>query len=252
MSSLRVSAVSLSFVLLACGGSVAFEEDGGGDGGNGGSNATSTSATSTSGPTTGTSGTSTTTGNSTGGTGGSTSVAVSSTGVGSSVTVGPGTGGGSACSALNYAECLGDNGRCVPVFDDYCCPSCFPGGCADCIDFRGVACIDRQTGGGEPPPGPPPQACPTNGCGFVPDWACNGDKPDCSNGCFGNAGCVDKIRCQGDACEVSCEGIAPDACGPVNCNAPPPVCGEGSIAEASAGCWTGFCIPAWVCDFPAP
>lgn len=251
MSTRHVWIPSLAIALLACGGTVVYDEDtsSSGDGGASAQSGTSSSRSSSGsgGASTASNGTGTSAVSSGSAQGGGSSVSGTTGPSSSGVTVGPGSGGGSSCSDLNYAECLGAVDRCVPQFDDLCCSSCFPGECADCIDFQAVGCIDRENGGtgGAPPPG----GCGFPSCGFVPDWACNGDKPDCTNGCFGVPGCVEKQECVGDGCGITCDGVAPDACGPVNCNAAPPECFGGLIPEAAGGCWTGLCIPSWVCQF---
>lgn len=234
----------LSLLVAACGGTVVFEEDGG-DGGGGASGVGVTSVTSGPAAGTGTSGqgggSTTVSGTSVSGSGGasSASVSVGSAGGGSSV----GQGGGSACSGIDvYVDCLAA-GACVPVFDDLCCSSCFPGECADCQDLRFVACTDRL-------PPEPEGACGQGPCGFVPDWTCTTGVPDCSEGCF-EAGCVQKLVCDIDACEVWCDAVRPDACGVVACDAPPPPCAGDQVPEVGGGCWTGACIPAWVCQ-PQP
>lgn len=231
----------LTLLVAACGGTVVFEEDGG-DGGFG-PTVVSVAAV--------TSGPASASGTSSGGGGASSGVSVSAaSGTGpsvSSVNAGGGSsvgqGGGSGCSAIDtYTDCLGA-GPCVPVFDDLCCSSCFPGECADCQDLRFVGCTDRL-------PPEPEGACGAPPCGFVPDWTCTAGTPDCSNGCS-EAGCVQKIACETNACEVWCEGVASDACGVVGCDAPPPLCADDQVPEVASGCWTGACIPAWVCR-PVP
>jgi hypothetical protein len=231
--------------LISCGGTVVFEEDGGGTGGDGGTGNVSSVASSTP----------TVSSTSSAGGGGSTSVttvgpSVVSTGEGAGgpvTTVSSGEGGGapSVCSSFNiYTECL-QHGECVPIFDDRCCSSCFPGECADCIDYQFVGCTERLP----PEPGGP---CGVTPCGFIPDWACSGGAPDCDAGCFALPGCVNKQQCTGDVCEISCGAISPDACGPVDCDAPPPPCFDGEVPEAQNGCWSGACIPAWVCSLTTP
>lgn len=238
--------LSAPLPLGACGGTVVFEEDGG-DGGAGGANPTVTSVNV--GPTVGS------TANAGGGvtTSVSTSGPVGSTGQGGGVVVstsigsgGEGGGAPSVCSSFNiYTECL-QHGECVPIFDDRCCSSCFPGeGCADCIDYQFVGCTERL------PPKPEGQ-CGVAPCGFVPDWACAGGAPDCDRGCFAQPGCVNKQKCRGDVCEISCDAVSSDACGPVECNGVPPPCFDGEVPEASNGCWSGACIPAWVCSLQPP
>jgi hypothetical protein len=236
---------SLAFTLFACGGTVVYDEDTSSSG-DGGASAQSGSTTSRGSAGTGGAPTSTTTGSPTtsvgtsSAQGGGSSVSSTNTGPSSSgVTVGPGSGGGSSCGDLNYAECLGALDRCVPEFDDLCCSSCFPGECADCVDFRAVGCVDRLEG----------SQCGAVSCGFVPDWACNFDKPDCEDGCFGVPGCVEKQECFGDGCSIGCGAIEPDACGDPKCNAIPPECFDGQVPEVSGSCWTGLCIPSWVCQF---
>jgi hypothetical protein len=237
-------ALSAPLPLAACGGTVVFEEDGGGgDGGDGGANPAVTSVSV--GPTVG----------STANAGGGVSTSVGPTTVSSGegggpsavTTVSSGEGGGvpAGCADHNiYAECLAF-GECVPIFDDRCCSSCFPGECADCIDYQFVGCTERL-------PPEPGGRCGVAPCGFIPDWACEGGSPACDGGCFAQAGCVNKQKCSGDVCEISCDAVSPDACGPVDCFSPPPRCFDGEVPEASEGCWSGACIPAWVCSLQSP
>ncbi len=221
-------------LLAACGGTVVFEEDGGDGGGS-----VNVAQATTVGP----------------GQGGGTSFAssgittsVSSGGGGpasSSIVASSSSGGGGDCASRNiYTACLQDS-TCVPIFDDACCSNCFPGeGCADCVDFQFVGCTDRL-------PPEPDGTCGANPCGSIPYWACAGGAPACEDGCFDAAGCVEHVTCGFDSCTVECRAAQLDACGPVNCDAPTPACNEGQVAEASNGCWTGACIPAWVCS-PMP
>lgn len=238
------SLLPLSLLVAACGGTVVFEEDGGDGGG------IASSATLGSGPTSGS--------------GGSSSVVVGSSGQGGGTSVGPsgstaGQGGGTSvgqggspsgqgggggappCSAIDvYTDCLAAIDQCVPVFDDFCCPSCIPGGCADCVDVRFVGCSERL-------PPEPGGGC-TDTCGVTPPWACNGNpRPEACGAACDRPGCIDKIRCDIDACEVWCEPVRPDACSIVVCDAPPPPCAGDQVPEVADGCWTGACIPAWVC-----
>src|SRR5262245_20716527 len=103
-------AIAVGCAWSACGGGVDVETAASttGAGGQGSTSATGANATSTNGAT-GTSGPGGTTGH------------VGSSGTG----VGP-------CANLFEAECLGAFPTCVPVYDDTCCPTCYPGGCADC------------------------------------------------------------------------------------------------------------------------
>lgn len=228
----------LSLLVAACGGTVVFEEDGG-DGGGGGVNPAVVSVTSGPGATGSSSGTGggSSASSSVSGSGSVTNASASAASAGGGTSVGQ--GGSSGCAGVDvYADCLGA-GECVPVFDDLCCSSCFPGECADCQDLRFVGCTDRL-------PPEPEGACGAAPCGFVPDWTCTSGVPDCSEGCF-EAGCVQHLACDGDACEVWCDAVRPDACGVVVCDAPPPPCNGDQVPEVGGGCWTGACIPAWVC-----
>lgn len=226
----------LALALVACGGTVVFDEGEGGSG-QGGSGATVGAGNMT----TGANGSS----SNTGGASSSSSASGSVGGAGGSSSASVSTGsGGFDCGNFNYADCLGASDSCVPVFDDFCCSTCFPGECADCVDLRFVACTPRTPQG-------PKGTCGDAPCGFIPTWACDGSEPNCNEGCFGEAGCVEKEFCEGEGCGVTCDTVRPGACGPVGCNATPPECLGDDIPEAAEGCWTGWCIPAWVCG-PSP
>jgi hypothetical protein len=156
---LAMIALASLLAIAACGGTVVFEEDGGGAAGGGGSTGNGTSGPgnpSGPGPGTGT-GVGTGTGTGTGvGTGTGTGVG---TGVGTGTGTGPSTGsGGVFCD--DHSDCTGDVcifaiGECAPPCDgDDACTSCGAGrlcdgcatsscfGCADCV----AACAPIQPG----------------------------------------------------------------------------------------------------------
>lgn len=180
--------------------------------------------------------------------GGSTGGVTSTTGSGG---VGGTTGttitgsGGSMCDGLGHIQCLGAYPSCAPVYDDKCCPTCTPGGCADCINIDFDHCAPRSS------------VCdgqkPT--CGLVPEWACNGGKADCNilpdgspEPCHTVAGCIatycslDSPPCAGPTCAAATGGTCTALCDSV-----PPPCPEGMTAEANGGCYTGMCIDANLC-----
>lgn len=199
-----------SFLILACGSSVAVP-----NGSGGGSSSSSSGGTSTGGTTTGAGGTST------------------------------GTGGSAACGAIpSEIGCLAAFPECVPVYDDKCCPSCDPtGGCADCVDIHfhhcapvGMACIKTPCGVA------PPWACAgaeancaidpggsTTPCHTVP--GCTAGYCSLDTTCKTDPVCVPVTK---GSCTALCDGI-------------PPPCPAGTVAESDGFCYTGLCIPADVC-----
>jgi hypothetical protein len=160
------------------------------------------------------------------------------------------TGGGPGCEAFDQVGCLDNFPECVPVYDDACCPSCEPGGCADCTELQFHHCTPKETGcGSDPVP-----------CGVVPDWACAGSQAKCNidpggslDACSMVAGCVG-AECSPDLdCDLSpiCVPVTKDICGPILCNAIPPACPAGMTNEVVGGCFTSFCVPASLCP-PIP
>jgi hypothetical protein len=217
-----------SSLLVACGSSVEVPGEAGGSG---------TTSTST---TTGTGTGGTTTG--TGGTGGTT------TGTGGTGAVGGfGTGGSAMCGALNEVGCLGAYPDCVPVYDDKCCPSCDGiGACADCVDLTFHHCAPKSDGCGG-----------TLTCGFTPDWACQGGKADCEVDPGGSPTPCHKVAgCTAGYCPTNADCKTDPVCTPVTkdicinaCDAIPPPCAPGLIAESNGFCYTGLCVAESLCGF---
>lgn len=212
-----------SVLLSACDGTAVLEP--GGQGGAGGAGASATSVTS-----------------------GSSATATSSA---ESTTAGASGAGGSSvvCEGLAESSCIGAFPDCVPVYDDACCPSCEPGGCADCVDYHYHHCVAFGTGCLPEEPAT---------CGIVPGWACGGGSAECGppvgspSACGAYPGCT-PATCSPDVnCppEVECHPVTGGTC-VTACDALPPTCPEGSIAEADGFCYTGYCIRPDVC-FAAP
>lgn len=149
---------------------------------------------------------------------------------------------GGECAGLGEVACL-QQPECAPLYDDLCCPTCVPGGCADCIriDMWSCAPVDAACGGD---PGL---------CGQVAEWSC-GEAPDCREArptglerCD-RPGCVVAVDagCDLDACERYCVPVTGDSCR-VACRVPAPACSEGTFPEGDGSCYTGRCIPVSVC-----
>ncbi len=187
-------------------------------------------------------------GGSTSGSGSTTSTGQTSTGGqggagGASTTSGQGGGTPSACDVLGHAACVAAYPDCAPVYDDDCCPSCDPtGGCADCVDIQFHHCAPLADVCG--PAGP--------ACGQVPGWACSGGSATCGDPggsvtpCASVAGCVLAVCDPTQPCMESCHPVTAGSC-TSSCDAVPPPCPAGTIAESDGFCYTGFCIPADVC-----
>lgn len=150
------------------------------------------------------------------------------------------------CDGLDHITCLSAYPSCVPVYDDFCCPSCNPmGGCADCINLQFDHCEDfanRCTGA-------------PSSCGTTPDWACKGGQADCNIDPQGGAEpCATVPGCLPAECSLelnSCTGLkchaaTPGTCSP-QCKQTPPTCPGGTWPEAADGCYTGYCVPENVC-----
>ncbi|MFO0591436.1 MAG: hypothetical protein U0441_28060 [Polyangiaceae bacterium] len=150
------------------------------------------------------------------------------------------------CAGLDHITCLSSYPSCVPVYDDFCCPTCTPtGGCADCIDLQFDHCDDfenRCTG------------VPSQ-CGQTPDWACTGGQADCNIDPGGVTPCDTVAGCLPAQCSPILESCpASVVCHPatkgtclVNCKQTPPPCPAGTWPEATDGCYTGYCVPENVC-----
>ena len=176
-----------------------------------------------------------------------------STGSGGSGATGSGTGSGSGtsssssssggCGGLAEAACMASYPTCAPAYADVCCSSCTPGPCADCSDYEFYQC------------GPLEQICSTGACWLPPDWACAGETPPCpaitdpggEYACDQAPGCV-VVACSPDVncVETQCHPVTAASC-TTACDAIPPSCPPGQVAEADGFCWTGFCMPAAVC-----
>lgn len=157
---------------------------------------------------------------------------------------------GAPCATLGEMGCLAAFPRCAPVYDDQCCPSCYPGMCADCMSWQFYECIDRELSSCVPG---------TIGhCGQTPPWACNGGKAECNEGaCQFTPGCVSAqpTSCAPDGlCPPECHAVTAESCGPP-CGppVPMPMCPNGGVHEVQNGQYTGYCIDPSVCgDKPVP
>ena len=193
---------ALAALVAACGGKVVFIEDGEGQGGDG--------ATSSNGGT------------------------PIPDGPGP-MTVGPTTSTGTttSCAELGYTECLGD-AECVPLFDDLCCPTCNPGECMDCVDWRFVQCMPRDIG------------CDGRvECGEPDRNVCEGVAPRCDlDFCDGVIGCAAQV-CPDFEC-FECAPVIAGMCD-ASCDAPLPLCPPGWVPASDGFCWTGLCVEENVC-----
>jgi hypothetical protein len=157
-----------------------------------------------------------------------------------------GAGGSSAlCEGLSESACIGAHPDCVPVYDDACCPSCDPGGCADCVDYFFHHCVALDTGCLPEEPAT---------CGLVPGWACTGKRAECGppvgspSPCGAYPGCIAAVCSPDVNCppDVECHPVSGGTC--VNaCDSVPPSCPEGTLAESDGFCYTGYCIRPDVC-----
>jgi len=132
---------------------------------------------------------------------------------------------------------------CVPSFDDSCCSACTPGACADCTNIDWVGCRPRAE-----------SAC-AGGCGSAPDWVCSDVRPSCEGAVVTDADSCSRAGCvpafpfgagEPDLGAASCVPITADSCS-VACDSLPPPCPTGTAAEGNGACYTGRCVPAFVC-----
>jgi len=150
---------------------------------------------------------------------------------------------GGECASLGQVACLSAFPRCVPVYDDHCCPSCDPtGGCADCIDFGFHHCstfVESSCTPGFLP-----------ACGQTPTWACQGGSAECpaQGPCNFAPGCTDAAPagCDPTQCGTECHPVTAWSCGPTCSPSPIPFCDKG-VPEAGPKGYTGYCIRAGVC-----
>ncbi len=202
-------------LLFSCGGTALVDPGVGGAGGNGSTMSTSSSGSSS----------------------GSSTSSSSSSSTSSS--------GGQPCEGLPEAACIAAYPSCAPLYDDSCCPTCDPGPCADCIAFAFHSCVQAET------------VCVTGkpSCGVVPEWACSGAAASCGwdGPCQATPGCV-QGQCSpmmGCPCipeqDCSCRAVTAKSCVTPDCDAPPPPCPPGFVAESDGFCYTDWCIPVSVC-----
>jgi hypothetical protein len=149
--------------------------------------------------------------------------------------------GGSSCAGLGEVGCVAAFPDCVPRYDDTCCPTCYPGPCADCSNWAFYECVDGS-------------ACSQpNDCGVIPVWACNGVPADCPNGqpCGYTPGCIELSCGEGDPCPGTfiCAPVTGDMC-IVQCDGVPPDCPPGTAPQSDGFCYTGYCVPAEYCAIP--
>jgi hypothetical protein len=192
---------------------------------------------------------------------------------------------GASCEGRDEPSCLAATCRAVYALDDgrfLACwtPSSRFSSTGTCAGLDAYACSYDVTcsswyvaSGGGPMTfdhcgdRPPPAACAWADCHEIGHCVqdCTGD---CHPTCVSDQRC-DELACPlGTACRevcepavfsrparcrASCEPLAaqpgsPGLCdGPITCSASPPACPAGTIAGRTAGCYTGYCIPATVC-----
>ncbi|MFK7988287.1 MAG: hypothetical protein AB8I08_19865 [Sandaracinaceae bacterium] len=249
---MRVAAALLSVVLCACGSSHTGDEDGGGDGvccpvtdfegcspgesmPGGGWAASLDQCTYTIGGFDGRPWTRTTDAR------GCPRVEEASSGCCGCVTpdAGPPDAGTDPCDGLGPAACFAEF-ACAPIFDNACCPSCTPGPCADCENPVYAGCG-------------PFEAC-RGACGDSPSWACFPTEPSCSGArplgdeSCDQPGCVPASAPIGEPSPMGlCRPITGDSC-TVACRQMAPLCPEGTVPEGDGECYTGWCLPAFVCE----
>lgn len=145
-------------------------------------------------------------------------------------------------SELGPAACLAAG--CAPDFDDACCPMCNPGACADCQNFEYHSCQSYAS------------ACLGGpSCGVAPAWGCGPAAPFCDGAHAVDLDSCDRVGCvpgfpsgTGDPVlsTATCIPIQMDSC-TVACRSLPPPCPTGTTAEGDGFCYTGVCIPSFVC-----
>ncbi|MBK7581231.1 MAG: hypothetical protein IPI67_13580 [Myxococcales bacterium] len=156
---------------------------------------------------------------------------------------------GAECSTLGETECLAASSRCVPLYDDACCPMCKPTGmCADCVNYEFIDCAPREESSCVP--GAVPQHC-----GQTPSWACTGGAATCdTDNCNTTPGCVaaQPTNCPPDSlCAPECHALTSESCGPA-CGppVPMPMCPNNGTHEVEGGKYTGFCLEPSACKEP--
>ena len=200
---MRPLALAIPLLFTACGGNVVFQD------GSGGAGSTAASLVDDGAP--------------------PDTIAVTST-----------SSGTTACDGLPWGVCAGQPG-CVPVFDDACCPTCTPGACGDCVDYRFVRCA------------PADEACMgALACGTPDRFVCDGTPHSCdsSGPCHFQLGCETFVcALDGPPCPDQCLEIYAGIC-EASCNALPPSCPDGYAPASDGFCWTGYCVPFEVCAIP--
>lgn len=153
----------------------------------------------------------------------------------------------SSCAGLGPAACLA-NVACVPTFDDACCPSCRPSaGCADCTNPTYEACVPLTA-----------SRCPMGSsmaCGITPPWGCGPAAPTCEDSHVVDVDSCDRAGCvpgypsgEGEPPidAAVCVPITADSC-TAACRLDPGPCPDGTLPEGDGSCYTGRCIPRFVC-----
>jgi hypothetical protein len=150
---------------------------------------------------------------------------------------------GAACAGLGPAACLAAG--CAPDFDDLCCPLCTPGACADCTNLAYESCQ------------PYASACLGGpSCGQTPAWGCGPVAPLCDDAHVVDEDSCDRVGCvpgypsgsgDPDPSTAHCVPIVAESC-TVMCRSLPPPCPTGTTAEGDGSCYTGLCVPAFVCE----
>lgn len=148
----------------------------------------------------------------------------------------PGCDPGEDCPAVCYGTCVPPATNVCETVDcqpGYTCePRCYP-----CDSAPGVECPDA----------------PWCEAVCVPVSTKTCDEIDCVAGfhCEETCGtCPINSDCD-PTCTAACEPNAdPGSCTEeAQCDSVPPACPAGTTPGVRFGCWTGYCIPTWQCDF---
>ncbi len=145
------------------------------------------------------------------------------------------------CAELAPAACL--QAGCVPTFDDACCSSCNPVGCADCTNWTYYAClpfVETCTA--------PQCSRPLTGICSPIALDCSGAHPSDEDSCD-IAGCVPAYPSgtgEPNLAEAICVPIHANVC-TVSCRRAEPPCPSRTVAEGDGSCYTDRCIPELVC-----
>jgi hypothetical protein len=143
------------------------------------------------------------------------------------------------CEPLGPAACLAAG--CVPTYDDSCCSTCEPGPCADCFSPDFYVCRSFE------------DACMAAFCSVTAAGGCEGTLPDCTTAFPMDEDTCDEAGCVPAVAPLGAPELPP-TCVPINagsctsgCFIEPAPCPDGTVPEADGSCFTGLCIPAFVC-----